>query len=139
MSMSKVIPILPCVNVNEQCAFYESIGFETIAKYTTPNAYAVLNYKDITLHFWGSKKHEPAANASMIFVEVDDVNEFNTVFSENIKKACGKIPRSGMPRITKVRELKEDRRFTLCDPAGNTLYFGTPTNGKLSRGKNTHQ
>lgn len=28
-----------------------------------------------------------------------------------------------------MRDLKDDKRFTLCDPAGNTLYFETPNNG----------
>lgn len=127
--MAKVIPILPCMQIDEQCAFYESIGFVVDAKYKAPNAYAVVRYDDITLHFWGSKKHDPSANASMLFVAIDDANALNATFCENIKKASGRIPRSGMPRITKVRELKDDKRFTLCDPAGNTLYFGTPNDG----------
>lgn len=128
--MAKVIPVLPCAGIEEQCAFYESIGFTTVAKYKAPNAYAVVQYCDVVLHFWGSRKHEPSGNASMVFIEVDDVDEVNAAFCESIKRQRGKIPRSGMPRITKVRELKEDRRFTVCDPAGNTLYVSTPNDGK---------
>jgi predicted enzyme related to lactoylglutathione lyase len=123
---AKVIPILPCTNINEQCAFYESIGFTTVAKYTAPNPYAVVQYDDITLHFWGSKKHIPEHNASCVFIEVDDVDTINELFCDNIKKATGKVPRTGFGRITQTRSLKEDRRFTLCDPAGNTFYIGTP-------------
>lgn len=122
--MSKIIPILPCIKINDQCAFYESLGFTTISKFTAPNAYAVVAYEDIVLHFWGSKKHEPEHNASMIFVEIEDVYQLNEIFATNIKQVTGKVPRSGMPRLSKVRELKEDTRFTLTDPAGNTLYFG---------------
>jgi hypothetical protein len=65
----------------------------------------------------------------MVFIEVGDVEIFNADFCGNIKKATGKTPRTGMPRITKVRNLKDDKRFTLCDPAGNTIYFGTPNDG----------
>lgn len=133
--MAKVIPILPCVNIDEQCAFYESIGFEVTAKYRAPNAYAALRYEDITLHFWGSKKNDPSANASMVFVEIEDAHALNAVFCENVKRASGKIPRIGMPRITKVRALKEDTRFTLCDPSGNTLYFGAPNGGASVPGR----
>jgi hypothetical protein len=124
--MSKVIPILPCASIDELCAFYESIGFAAAAKYKAPNAYAVLRYDDITLHFWGSKKHEPTHNASCVYIEVDDADSFNEKFCRSIKKATGKVPRTGFGRISEVRSLKEDRRFTLCDPAGNTIYIGTP-------------
>jgi hypothetical protein len=125
-TMSKVIPILPCANINEQCGFYESIGFTATAKYTAPNAYAVVQFDDITLHFWGSRKHIPEHNASCVFIEVGDVDAINELFCANIKKATGKVPRAGFGRITQTRSLKEDRRFTLCDPAGNTIYIGTP-------------
>lgn len=121
----KVIPILPCANINEQCMFYESIGFTTTAKYTAPNAYAVVQHGDIILHFWGSKKHIPEHNASMVFIEVDDVDAVSELFCANIKNATGKVPRTGFGRISQTRSLKEDRRFTLCDPAGNTIYIGT--------------
>ncbi|MHA6481688.1 VOC family protein [Paenibacillus sp. strain BS8-2] len=128
--MSKVIPILPCVSIDKQCEFYESIGFAIIAKYRTPNAYAVVSYEDIIFHFWGNKKNDPNANASMVFIEVEDSDILNAEFCKNIKSAWGKVPRTGFPRISKVRELKEDKRFTLSDPAGNTFYFGTVNNGK---------
>lgn len=128
--MNKVIPILPCVSIDSQCEFYESIGFTTIAKYRSPNAYAVVSFEDIILHFWGNKKNDPSANACMVYVAVEDVDSLNAKFCGNMKSAWGKVPRAGLPRISKVRELKEDKRFTLCDPSGNTFYFGTINNGK---------
>jgi hypothetical protein len=71
----------------------------------------------------------PAHGSSLVFIEVGDAEIFNADFCGNIKKATGKVPRTGIPRITKVRDLKEDKQFTLCDPAGNTIYFGTPNDG----------
>lgn len=65
----------------------------------------------------------------MVFIEVEDADSLNAEFCGNMKSAWGKVPRTGFPRISKVRELKEDKRFTLCDPSGNTFYFGTPNNG----------
>jgi hypothetical protein len=130
--MSKIIPILPCVSIDEQCAFYEALGFATTAKYRSPNAYVCVEFEDIALHFWGSRKNEPSANASMVFIHIADADALNGRFSTNLKTALGKIPRSGMPRISKVRALQDDRRFTVCDPGGNTLYFATPTSGAVS-------
>jgi len=86
--MSKVIPILPCGNINDQCIFYESMGFTTVAKYTAPNAYAVVQHGDVTLHFGGSKKHTPSENVCMIFAEVDDVEKFREQVSPVLQK-CG--------------------------------------------------
>ncbi|WP_342481467.1 hypothetical protein NST07_10025 [Paenibacillus sp. FSL L8-0340] len=40
------------------------------------------------------------------------------------KKAYHKVPSKGLPRITKVNNLAEDRRFNLIDPAGNRLIIG---------------
>lgn len=130
--VSKVIPVLPAKNMKEQCAFYESIGFTVVKKYTAP-PYAVVEYDDITLHFWANKEQVPEENAICVFIEVDDVDHVNELFTTNLKKAIGKIPRSGFPRISKVRELKEDRRFTLSDPSGNTIYFATPADAPAAR------
>ncbi|MFC5537592.1 hypothetical protein ACFPQ1_24960, partial [Rhodocytophaga aerolata] len=54
-----------------------------------------------------------------------DVDEVNHRFENGLKSYYGKIPRSGFPKITKVRSLLDDRRFTLTDPGGNTLYVGS--------------
>jgi predicted enzyme related to lactoylglutathione lyase len=130
--MSKVIPVIPAKNMSEQCGFYESVGFTIVKKYTAP-PYAVAEYDDITLHFWANKKQVPEENAICIIIEVDDVDKINEIFTSNLKNALGRIPRSGFPRITKVRELKEDRRFTLSDPSGNTIYFTTPAQTPAAR------
>ena len=130
--VSKVIPVLPAKNMGEQCAFYESIGFEVTKKYTAP-PYAVVEYDDIVLHFWANKAQAPEENAICTLIEIDDVDRINELFASNLKKFTGKVPRSGFPRISKVRDLKEDRRFTLSDPSGNTFYFATPAEAPAAR------
>lgn len=130
--MSKVIPVIPAKNLTEQCAFYESIGFTVSKKYTAP-PYAVVEYEDIILHFWVNKAQVPEENPICVFIEVDYVDIVNEQFTASIKKVTGKIPRSGFPRISKVRELKENKRFTLSDPAGNTIYFATPADAPAAR------
>lgn len=130
--MSKVIPVLPAKNMNEQCSFYESLGFELTKKYKAP-PYAVVEYDDIVIHFWSNKAQVPEENAICMLIEVDDIDQINTSFTKMLKKSLGRIPRSGFPRISKVRELKEDRRFTLADPSGNTLFFFTPAETPAAR------
>lgn len=124
--MNKVIPILPCPDIQAQTVFYQHLGFEVTGLYKAPNPYASLKFSELELHFYGTRKQQPAANASMCYVSVTDVDAVYTRFAEGLKQHLGKIPRSGLPRITKVRDLTYDRRFTLTDPGGNTLYVGTP-------------
>lgn len=40
---------------------------------------------------------------------------------------------TGIPRISKVRDLVDDRRFTLADAGGNTLYIGSPMKDRFFR------
>lgn len=124
--MDKVIPILPCVDIRTQVAFYEALGFTCTGLYTAPNAYVTFEFGSIDLHFWGSKRHVPAENSSMVYVQVNDVDAVYEAFVGGLKQASGKVPRGGIPRISKVRDLKSDRRFTMTDPGGNTIYVGTP-------------
>lgn len=124
--MNKVIPILPCPDIRRQVEFYQQLGFEITGVYTSPNPYAAVQLGNIELHFWGNRKNVPAENSSMCFIQVEDVDAVNDAFTNSLKAHTGKVPRSGIPKITKVRDLVADRRFTLTDPGGNTLFIGTP-------------
>lgn len=127
--MNKVIPILPCHDIKAQVAFYQQLGFELMDLFTSPNPYAVLQLGTIELNFYGSRKMVPTENPTMCFVKVEDVDALYAAFAGGLKKHTGKIPRSGIPRISKVRDLSSDRRFTLTDTGGNTFYIGTPVKG----------
>lgn len=123
--MNKVIPIMPCNNIKMQIAFYEALGFEIVTLLTHPNPYAVVKYEDIEIQFYVSKNLLPNENPTMCYLKVDNVDLICKKFTENLKMNTGKIPRTGSPRITKVRDLDADRRFTLSDVGGNTFYVGT--------------
>jgi len=124
--VDKVIPILPCPDIKVQVEFYQHLGFELVDFYTSPNPYAALQLGSIELHFYGSKRVVPTENATMCFMKVEDVDAVYDAFASGLKKHTGKVPRSGIPRISKVRDLSSDRRFTLTDTGGNTFYIGTP-------------
>lgn len=131
MISERVIPMLPCPDVRQQAAFYEMLGFEIKGMYTSPNPYAVVQYNTIELHFYGTKKVPPVANSSMCYISVKDVDTINEAFVSALKKHTGKVPRSGLPRISKVSDLQYDRRFTFTDPGGNTFYIGTPRTNEV--------
>ncbi|HEY8960012.1 hypothetical protein [Chitinophaga sp.] len=122
----KVIPIMGCPDIRAQVDFYKALGFEVLGLYTSPNPYAALKWQSIELHFYGSRKIVPSENPAICFLLVKDVDQVNRSFTEALKNRYGKIPRSGFPKITKVRDLSGDRRFTLTDTGGNTLYIGMP-------------
>lgn len=124
--MNKIIPILPCPSIKEQVVFFENLGFTTMEIFTSPNPYVALQYGTFEIHFYGSKKTEPLNNPNMCFMRVEDVDRIYEEFITNYKKNTGKIPRSGIPRISKPRDLASDRRFTLTDVGGNTFFIGTP-------------
>jgi hypothetical protein len=133
--MDKIIPILPCQSIKEQVAFYKNLGFEIIEMYTSPSPYAVMQYSALEMHFYGSKKTLPSENPNMCYIKVDDVDNIYEIFTSNYKKNTGKIPRSGIPRISKLKDLTYDRRFTVTDAGGNTIYIGS-RNTKLPADKN---
>ena len=122
----QVIPILPCQDIRKQVEFYQLLGFAVLGIYTSPNPYAALKLGAVQLHFYGTKKMVPAENPSMCYIKVADVDAVNSAFASALKRHTGKVSRSGIPRISKVRDLVNDRRFTLTDAGGNTLYIGNP-------------
>lgn len=124
--MNKCIPLLPCPSIKDQVSFYETLGFKIVQIYTRPNPYAVVKYGTIEMHFYGSKKILPNENPQMCFLRVGDVDRVYEEFTSGLKETTGKIPRSGIPRISKLKHLAYDRRFMITDVGGNTLFIGTP-------------
>lgn len=124
--MDKIIPILPCVNVKSQIEFYENIGFEVEKMQFRSNSYMIVKYSVFEIHFYVKASMVPAENDAMCFVQVDDIEEIYEVLTSNIKKNYGKVWRNKIPRISKIRELQDDWRFTLTDLSGNTFYIGMP-------------
>jgi hypothetical protein len=125
-----IIPIMPCHDIRTQVAFYEILGFTILGIYTSPNPYASLKWKSLEVHFYGSRKIVPEQNSTMCYLRVEDVDDTYVAFSRRLKEHTGKIARTGLPRISKVRDLVDDRRFTLTDPGGNTIFIGSAVNKK---------
>jgi hypothetical protein len=121
MSGTSTIPLLPCVSLDETLDFYRALGFEVTYRQTSPNPYAVVQREDFQLHFFGLKGLEPSAAYSTCLVVMPEVEPLHATFSEALRRTLGRLPVSGIPRLTRMKP--GQGRFTLVDLSGNSLIF----------------
>ncbi|WNG41553.1 hypothetical protein F0U61_53640 [Archangium violaceum] len=133
MSGTSTIPLLPCVSLDETLDFYRALGFEVTYRQTAPNPYAVVRRQDFELHFYGLKGLEPASCHSTCLVVMPEVEPLHTVFAEALRRALGKLPVSGIPRLTRMKP--GQGRFTLVDLNGNSVIFVRREKAGASRGE----
>ena len=123
-----MIPLLPCRSIDEQLAFYESIGFEVTYRQKAPNVYASVRRGLIELHFFTMKGYDPATSYSTCYVVVTGIDRLYAEFREGLKSSLGRIPLRGIPRIGPLRDMSYGvRQFLMTDPGGNILRFGQLT------------
>jgi hypothetical protein len=121
MVTDTAVPALPCVTLEESLPFYGLLGFEVTYKQKNPNAYAVVARGDVQLHLFGIPRLDPSAAYSTCLIIVGEVEDLHRRFAAALSGAYGKVPVAGIPRITRMR--KGQSRFTIVDPAGNSLIF----------------
>ncbi len=122
-----MIPLLPCRSIDDQIAFYESIGFEVTYRQKAPNVYASVQRGLIELHFFTMKGYEPANSYSTCYVMVSDIDALYADFREGLKRSLGRVPTRGMPRIGALGDMSYGvRQFLLTDPGGNIIRIGQP-------------
>jgi catechol 2,3-dioxygenase-like lactoylglutathione lyase family enzyme len=117
------VPLLPCLSVDETLAFYEALGFTATYRQTRPYVYLALEWSGFALHFTKAPEHvDPSReDAGGCLVAVDAVAPYHAAFTQALRRAYGKVPSAGQPRITRFRTGAS--RFTLIDPSGNSLIF----------------
>lgn len=121
MSTETTIPMLPCVSIDETLGFYRVLGFEVTYQQARPNPYAVVRRGGVELHFFGIKGLKPEDGYSSCLVMVPEVEQLHAVFADALRRAYGKLPVAGFPRLARMR--KGQSRFHVVDPAGNWLRF----------------
>jgi len=122
-----MIPILPCQSIDDQLAFYESIGFEVTYRQKAPNAFASVQRGAIELQFFVLKGYEPASSYSTCYVLVSDVDTLYADFRAGLKRSLGRVPTRGIPRIGALGDMSYGvRQFLLTDPGGNIIRIGQP-------------
>lgn len=128
MTGEVMIPALPCASINEVLEFYVAMGFEITYQQARPNTYGCVKRDNIELHFFTMKGYEPANSYSTCLVITQDADALHNVFREGLRAKYGKVPISGIPRITRPNNnnAEGDRRFIVVDPGGNWIRFIQP-------------
>lgn len=122
MANERTYPCLPCRDVDESIAFYQSLGFETTYRQVRPNPYAVVAREDLYIHLFGMDGFDPAQSYGTVIVTVPDPDSLYRDFAAGLRGAHGKLPVAGIPRITRPRKKYGTvRGFSVVDPGGNWL------------------
>ena len=122
MANERTYPCLPCGDIDESIAFYESLGFKETYRQVRPNPYAVVALEEIQIHLFGMEGFDPADSYGSVIVAVPDPDSLYHDFAAGLRKTYGKLPVAGIPRILRPRKKYGTvRGFSLVDPGGNWL------------------
>ena len=122
MANERTYPCLPCGDIDESIAFYESIGFKKTYRQVRPNPYAVVALEEIQIHLFGMEGFNPAESYGSVIVAVPDPDSLYRDFAAGLRKVHGKLPVAGIPRMTRPRKKYGTvRGFSVVDPGGNWL------------------
>ena len=126
MANERTYPCLPCGDIDESLAFYESLGFKKTYRQVRPNPYAVVALEDIQIHLFGIEGFNPAESYGSVIVAVPDPDSLYHDFAAGLRKTYGKLPVAGIPRILRPRKKYGTvRGFSVVDPGGNWLRIYT--------------
>ena len=122
MANELTYPCLPCAEIDGSIAFYESLGFTSTYRQVRPNPYAVVAREDLQIHLFGIDGFKPADSHGTVIVVVPDPDSLYRDFAAGLRKTHGKLPVTGIPRITRPRKKYGTvRGFSVVDPGGNWL------------------
>lgn len=113
--MESVIPVFQVKALGEVLEFYQALGFKVTYRQEKPYLYGAVQRGGINIHF------TKGTGSGNCLVNVPNVAEYHKAFADGLRTAYGKVLTSGVPRITRLRP--GQTRFTLYDPAGNTIIF----------------
>jgi hypothetical protein len=116
-----MIPVFPCISVDETLDFYQVLGFEVTHKQSSPYVYLAVRRGGVELNFFDDKDLDPKKASSTCLVIVAEVEPYHRAFADAMRGKYGRIPIAGIPRITRFR--KGQSRFTVVDPSGNSIIF----------------
>lgn len=122
----KVIPMLPCADIDEIAEFFTALGFTVTYKQTKPNPFVALEGHGFPIQYYGLDGHLAEQSHSTCGVLVADTGAIFETLAAGLRARYGKLPVSGHPRITRPRPRKNAggvSGFSLIDPAGNWIRF----------------
>jgi hypothetical protein len=121
---AQMVPMLPCVDIDEMAAFWTALGLAVTYRQLRPNPYLALGRNAIDLHYYGMPGFDPEASHSTCAIVVPDTTGLYALFSEGLRERYGRLPMTGRPRITRPRPRANNAGlsgFSLVDPAGNWI------------------
>jgi catechol 2,3-dioxygenase-like lactoylglutathione lyase family enzyme len=122
MANERTYPALPCTDIDEAISFYGSLGFRKTYRQVRPNPYAVVALEDIQIHLFGMEGFDPAQSYGTVIIAVPDPDRLYQDFAAGLRKAYGKLPVAGIPRILRPRKKYGTvRGFSVVDVGGNWL------------------
>ncbi|BCJ70193.1 bleomycin resistance protein [Polymorphospora rubra] len=120
MRSETVIPCLPCRHLDDVLPFYLALGFDVTYRQERPNPYAAVRRGGIELHFFGVPEFDPAQSMGSVIVVVPDTEALHASFAAGLRARFGKVPVSGIPRMTRPRRMQGTAGgFMVVDPGGN--------------------
>ncbi|WP_353719230.1 hypothetical protein [Dyadobacter sp. 676] len=109
------VPVLPCNSIAETLEFWENLGFTVTYRQDRPYQYGVIERNGHQLHFARVK----TAGYTGCLMMVADVARVYDAFSKALKAKLGRVPVTGVPRISRMRPGQS--RFTITDVSGNSV------------------
>jgi hypothetical protein len=120
--MSRMVPILPCRDVDDVVPFYEALGFHVTYRQARPNPYVCLQREDVDIHFFGLAAFDPEASMGTCLLVTPDTRALFEAFASGLRARYGRLPTSGIPRITRPRQRRgAGSGFSVVDPGGNWI------------------
>jgi len=122
MANERMYPILPCRDLDEAIAFYEALGFTRTYRQLRPNPYAAVAREDMQVHLFGMPDFDPMQSYGSVIVKVPDPDALYRSFADGLRRAFGKLPVAGIPRIVRPRKrFGTVYGFSVVDVGGNWL------------------
>ncbi|MBK8902666.1 MAG: VOC family protein [Anaerolineaceae bacterium] len=122
MANERTYPLLPCRDLDEAIAFYETLGFTRTYRQLRPNPAAVVQREDWHMHLFGMPEFDPANSYGSVIVVVPDPDTLYREFAAGLRAAYKKLPVSGIPRILRPRKrFGTVYGFSVVDVGGNWL------------------
>src|SRR5262245_52792859 len=122
MANERTYPCLPCRELDEAIDFYKALGFKRTYRQLRPNPYAVVVRDELQIHLFGMPEFDPEQSYGSVIVVVPDPDSLYHSFAEGLRKAYGKLPITGIPRILRPRKRYGTvYGFSVVDVGGNWL------------------
>jgi hypothetical protein len=113
--MEIITPLFKVKDIDEILAFYSALGFNITYQQSKPYIYLAVQRGKINIHFMSN------INSASCLIHIDDVTIYHKAFADGLRAKYGKVPVKDIPRITRLKP--NQTRFTLYDPAGNSIIF----------------